>query len=698
MPGDDAVDPPAKIPTLPFKPPEFDWNASNLYSQFKLFKTKVEFAFKGTYKDNPGHAKVGAVLNWLGNTAFEIYGNVMWTTTTDKDDPLKVLKAFKDYFRPAQNKYHYWYSLGGIYSSQFKSQSEFMVKLRECVRECLFEKPDEVVKFLFLMHNQRARVREELLKSMKDADGLNDILGCARLVEGTQHSESLSKAYLDTVKIPDSSVKVDAILQKKNKHNSKFHGKHNGSKHISQSKGGGNCHNCGTSHPPKHCPAYGKVCYNCNKSRHFKPLCRSCQLSQSGSRWKGSQSRSRKDQHEVSQHDQTDNSSWYTYEQDSIQIVYNKGIRGNISNICFDEIDGQNCSRVLANLTLYKAQGPKDCHMKNFENFQGIRHRFKLDSGACGNLLPLRLYKKLFPHVTRQEMLRSIDHRVQLLAYNKKEIHQYGVCYLHVKCKNCVKLCKFYVVNSKFNPIIGVNSACRLGLLKFTEPVFENWTDTTPIKSSELNIDAVCKTTKKLSPDKSLSCDKVEKASKVTRKLSPDKSLSHDKVSKATRKLSPDKSLSHGKVSKVTKLSNVSNVSDIPETLTREWIINHEKYKHLFQGIGHFKCNPISIEMQEGSTPVRKPARKVHLTLHEKFKQEIDLMVKAGILTEVTPEMSTPEWLNSFVIVKKPNGNLRVCLDPTDLNKHIIHPICNMRTLEEIIDMLKGSIDVFCCV
>ena len=66
-------------------------------------------------------------------------------------------------------------------------------------------------------------------------------------------------------------------------------------------------------------------------------------------------------------------------------------------------------------------------------------------------------------------------------------------------------------------------------------------------------------------------------------------------------------------------------------------------------------------------------------------------MVKDSILTEVTPEMPTPEWLISFVIVKKPNGKLRVCLDPTDLNKHIIHPICNMRTLEEIIDMLKGS-------
>ena len=192
-------------------------------------------------------------------------------------------------------------------------------------------------------------------------------------------------------------------------------------------------------------------------------------------------------------------------------------------------------------------------------------------------------------------MLKSIDCRVQLLVYNKKEIHQYGVCYLHVKSKNHVKLCKFYVVDSKFNPIIGVNSACCLGFLKFTEPVFENWTDTTPILSPELNIDAIGKTSK---------------------------NLSHDKVA---------------------EVSNVSNVSDIPETLAREWIVNHEKYKHLFQGIGCFKCQPVSIEMKEGSIPIRKPARKVPLALREKFKQEIDLMVKAGILMGVTPEMSMPE-------------------------------------------------------
>ena len=112
--------------------------------------------------------------------------------------------------------------------------------------------------------------------------------------------------------------------------------------------------------------------------------------------------------------------------------MYSKGIHRNTSNICFDEIDGQNCSRVLADRTLCKAQGPRDCHMTNFQNFQGLQHRFKLDNGACGNLLPLRLYKELFPHVTRQEMLRSIDHRVHLLSYNKKEIYVSMVCVIYM--------------------------------------------------------------------------------------------------------------------------------------------------------------------------------------------------------------------------------------------------------------------------
>ena len=45
-------------------------------------------------------------------------------------------------------------------------------------------------------------------------------------------------------------------------------------------------------------------------------------------------------------------------------------------------------------------------------------------------------------------------------------------------------------------------------------------------------------------------------------------------------------------------------------------------------------------------------------------------MERAGIISKLDCNTPTP-WLNSYVIVKKLNGNLRICLDPTDLNKYI---------------------------
>ena len=68
-------------------------------------------------------------------------------------------------------------------------------------------------------------------------------------------------------------------------------------------------------------------------------------------------------------------------------------------------------------------------------------------------------------------------------------------------------------------------------------------------------------------------------------------------------------------------------------------------------------------------------------------------MVSRGILSKLDDaNVNAPEWLNSFVIVKKLNGKLRICLHPTDLNPHIVRPVCNARTLDEIIALLKDTV------
>ena len=170
---------------------------------------------------------------------------------------------------------------------QFKGQSEFMAKLHDVIRECGIDHAIkiEIVKFLFLTHNQNSCVCKELLKNMKDGDTLNTILGYAKHIKGTQHSEHLSKVYLHTIKIPKSNVKVEAIMQKCNGSN-----KRQTSKHWSQSMGKpnnkGSCCNCCTNHPPKKCLAYGKLATLVIKKAilsHFVELGREAGVKENGS-------------------------------------------------------------------------------------------------------------------------------------------------------------------------------------------------------------------------------------------------------------------------------------------------------------------------------------------------------------------------------------------------------------------------------
>ena len=82
----------------------------------------------------------------------------------------------------------------------------------------------------------------------------------------------------------------------------------------------------------------------------------------------------------------------------------------------------------------------------------------------------------------------SIDHRVCLVANNKKEIKQYGNCMLKVNYSGKTMLLLFYVVSSKFKPIIHLDASCRLGVLTINCPVHQSWTTSSP---TNITFDAV---------------------------------------------------------------------------------------------------------------------------------------------------------------------------------------------------------------
>ena len=124
--------------------------------------------------------------------------------------------------------------------------------------------------------------------------------------------------------------------------------------------------------------------------------------------------------------------------------------------------------------------------------------------------------------------------------------------------------------------------------------------------------------------------------------------------------------------------------------LNKDMLVNGDRFKSIFSGIGRFPVDRVNIQLTNDAVPVQKPAHRVSVYLKEKFENEIRSKEKQGIISRLDCNTAT-EWLNSFVVVKKPTGDLRICLDPTDLNKYIARPVCNSNTLDEVSFKLKDA-------
>ena len=74
------------------------------------------------------------------------------------------------------------------------------------------------------------------------------------------------------------------------------------------------------------------------------------------------------------------------------------------------------------------------------------------------------------------------------------------------------------------------------------------------------------------------------------------------------------------------------------------------------------------------------------IAMQTAYKAELERLTKEGIITEVKEHT---EWINSIVPVMEPNGSLRLCLDPKDLNKAVERNQWYSRTKDSILPKFK---------
>lgn len=78
--------------------------------------------------------------------------------------------------------------------------------------------------------------------------------------------------------------------------------------------------------------------------------------------------------------------------------------------------------------------------------------------------------------------------------------------------------------------------------------------------------------------------------------------------------------------------------------------------------------------------------RKLPIYLKDEFKEELDRMQELGSIKIVTDQT---DWVSSPAVSRTSNWQLRVCLDPIDLNRACKRTHHKTPTLEEITHKLS---------
>ncbi|KAK3913708.1 CCHC-type zinc finger protein [Frankliniella fusca] len=94
-----------------------------------------------------------------------------------------------------------------------------------------------------------------------------------------------------------------------------------------------------------------------------------------------------------------------------------------------------------------------------------------------------------------------------------------------------------------------------------------------------------------------------------------------------------------------------------------------QKFEKLFTGMGEFH-HKVRIVVDPTLQPTMCPARRYHFSIIQRLKPQLDDLEKTGIIARITKEI--PKFVSNMVIREKSNGDLRICLDPEQLNKAIV--------------------------
>ena len=402
-----------------FQPPQIDWNGSDLPTGLKKFKQYYQLIFDGPLSQKEQKVKATYIVLWIGEKGRKIFNSVE-LSEDEKQKTDVIFDKFTAYLEPKLNFRIARYQLQGFRQSDDESVDSFMARCKIQAQKCRFgegEIEDRLIEQLIIGTKER-KVQEALLGKDEKLK-LDKAMDIARKREATVND--MKSLEQQGASARGRETNIDAVRQTANPQ----------------------CGKCGLNHGKK-CPAQGTRCRKCNQWNHWEQVCRN----------KQGHDRKTKPPEGRKPHDKSGQSRVHVVEESS----------SSFDELLFESIQIDSST---VNLARDEAFAKVHVELPNIDHPKSML-KVKVDTGAQGNILPLRIFRNMFPeHVDEHGLpTGTTPTHTKLTAYNGTSIPQHGVC--SIKCSYGDKKtnARFYVADVDGPAICGLPTSCELQLVE----------------------------------------------------------------------------------------------------------------------------------------------------------------------------------------------------------------------------------------
>ena len=388
--------------------PVMNWESGDLPSAWQSFKTHCQFMFKGPLKDKSEAEKCAYLMIWIGAKGRDVYET--WKLTDEEKGQIDTLYTkYEAYVKPKSNKVFARYKFQCRSQQDSESAEHFITELKTLVKDCGYEKSDEMVRDRIVCGTKHSKVKSKLLSEGSDLS-LEKAIDIARSFEINQRQ--LSDMSSSSKEDPNINALRKSKPYKPRKPESQPVKPKQDFKPSAKPKQK-SCTRCGYNHTGQQkCHALGKTCTKCKRKNHFAKMC------MTKKDWKV---------HQIESTDDSDDD----YDFDAVFV-------GTIE-----------CSKRKPKKKADSFVEKLSCYNTSIE--------FQLDTGAKCNVISVSDFKKLKVH----KPLQKAD--TALRSYSGHRIEPEGMITLPCQYKDSEHMITFYVVDTKSQSVLSGKTCEDIG-------------------------------------------------------------------------------------------------------------------------------------------------------------------------------------------------------------------------------------------